>query len=177
MVTIFVIQLEKRPEVVERIAGAARRRGFEIQSLSLGPTDMPGVLRMTLVVDAAERDSARLETNLRKLPNILRVDNLASKRSLFRDLAIIKIAATPEERMEIMHLAKVFRARVIDISRRSIVIESTGSVEKIDTLVEMLEGYGIADIARTGLVAMTRGLKGEPRETKRAGLTEPQTCA
>src|SRR5579872_5113636 len=98
MLTVFVIEVRKQAEMLERVAGLTRRRGFEIQSFSLGPTDMPDLQRMTLVVACGEADASRLVRHLQRLENVLRVYQVSGKRALLRDLAIVKIAATAEER-------------------------------------------------------------------------------
>ena len=157
MISTFVVHVENRPGVLNRVASLFRRRAFNIESLTVGHTDKPGVSRMTIVVDTDENGAARLEANLYKLVNVLRVDNITSQSSVFRDLAIIKVATTPESRAEIMQLAHVFRARVVDVAGESMVLETTGAEDKIDGLVEVLRQYGILEMARTGRVAMTRG--------------------
>jgi len=166
MLTVFVIEVHKRAEILERVAGLARRRGFEIQSLSLGPTDMPDLLRMTLVVETEEAGASRFLRHLGRLQNVLKVYEISPKHSLLRDLAIIKIAATAEERSEIIQIASVFGARIVDICRQSIAIECTGGSGKVDRLVELLASYGIVEMARTGLIAMRRGLNGGRREAE-----------
>jgi acetolactate synthase I/III small subunit len=112
---------------------------------------------MTIVLDTDESGSLRIEANLYKLVNVLSVENVTATPSVFRDLAMIKVAATPETRAEIMQLADVFRARIVDVNNGSLVIESTGTEDKVDGLVEVLREYGILEMARTGRVAMTRG--------------------
>ena len=157
MTHTFVVHVENRPGVLNRVASLFRRRAFNIESLTVGHTDKPGVSRMTITVDTDENGAARLEANLYKLVNVLRVDNITNQPAVFRDLAIIKVATTTETRAEIMQLAHVFRARVVDVNHSSMVLESTGAEDKIDGLVEVLRQYGILEMARTGRVAMTRG--------------------
>jgi acetolactate synthase I/III small subunit len=155
----FIVRLDDGPGVLERIAGLIRRRGFQIRSITAERTDMPGALRMTLLVEANQSRAAQLEANLRKLPNFVSVDNVSAALCSLRALALIKVAATRDERPEIMQIASVFRSRVIDVCGGSMTIESTGSEGKIDRLVEVLGSYGILDMARTGPVAMIRGEK------------------
>jgi acetolactate synthase-1/3 small subunit len=157
MITTLVVHVENKPGVLNRVASLFRRRAFNIESLTVGHTDKPGISRMTIVVDTDGDGAARLEANLYKLVNVLRVDNITSAPSVFRDLAVIKVATTPESRAEIMQLAHVFRARVVDVAGDSMVLETTGAEDKIDGLVEVLRPYGILEMARTGRVAMTRG--------------------
>jgi acetolactate synthase-1/3 small subunit len=162
MLMTLVVQVENKPGVLNRVASLFRRRGFNIESLTVGHTEKPGVSRMTIVVDTDEGGALRIEANLYKLVHVLRVENVTSTPSVFRDLAMIKVAATLETRAEIMQLAHVFRARIVDVNSESLVIETTGAEEKIDGLVEILRGYGILEMARTGRVAMTRGPRPDP---------------
>lgn len=157
MIATFVLHVENTPGVLDRVASLFRRRAFNIESLTVGHTDKPGVSRMTLVVDTDEAGVARLEAHLYKLVNVIRVDNISGEASVFRDLAMIKVATTPETRAEIMQLAHVFRARVVDVTGDSMVLEATGAEDKIDGLIEVLRQYGILESARTGRLAMTRG--------------------
>src|SRR6185437_15651036 len=170
MLSTLIVHLANRSCLLERIAGLVRRRNIEIRSVSIGPTDMPGTLRMTLVVEADENKAVLLAANLRKLADVARVENLALSSSLARELAIVKIATTREERSEILAIATVFRARVVDICRGSITIEATGSEAKIDALIEAVAVYGIIEVARTGRIAMLRGLNKQPRAPDEHGL-------
>ena len=142
METTFVVHVEDQPGVLTRVASLVRRRGFNIESLTVGHTETPGVSRMTIVLDVDEAAIARIEANLYKLVNVIRVDNVTPRPSVFRDLAMIKVAATAESRGAIMQLVDVFRARVVDVSPDSLIIEITGTEDKIDGLVEMLKQYG-----------------------------------
>jgi len=171
MLMTLVAQVENKPGVLNRVASLFRRRGFNIESLTVGHTQKPGISRMTIVVDTDDSGVLRLEANLYKLVNVLSVENVTATPSVFRDLAMIKVAATPETRAEIMQLAHVFRARIVDVNNESLVIESTGAEDKIDGLVEVLRGYGILEMARTGRLAMTRGRPGNGSEVA-AGADE-----
>ncbi len=157
MITTLVVHVENRPGVLNRVASLFRRRAFNIESLTVGHTEKLGVSRMTIVVDTDDAGAARLEANLYKLVDVLRVENITSAPSVLRDLAIIKVATTSETRAEIMQLAHVFRARVVDVAGDSMVLETTGGEDKIEGLVTVLRQYGILEMARTGRVAMTRG--------------------
>ena len=148
--------------MLTRVSSLIRRRGFNIESLTVGHTDRPGVSRMTIVVESDERAVPRIEANLYKLVNVIRVENANPRdpgdpRPVFRDLAMIKVAATEASRGAIMQLVDVFRSRVVDVSPDSLIIEITGTEDKIDGLVEMLKPYGVLEMARTGRVAMSRG--------------------
>ena len=157
MQTTFIVHVEDQPGVLTRVTSLVRRRGYNIESLTVGRTDKPGVSRMTIVMDADQRTVSHIEANLYKLVQVIRVENITPQPSVFRDLAMIKVAATEASRGPIMQLVDVFRARVVDVSPDSLVIEITGTEEKIDGLVEMLRPYGVLEMARTGRVAMSRG--------------------
>lgn len=153
----FVVLVENIPGVLTRVSSLVRRRGFNIESLTVGHTETPGVSRMTIVIDTDELGARRVEANLYKLLNVLRVDNITNQSTVSRDLALIKVAATQDTRAQIFQLVDVFRARVVDVSPTSLMIESTGAEEKIDKLVEVLRPYGILEMGRTGRLSMARG--------------------
>jgi len=157
MQTTFIVHVEDQPGVLTRVSSLIRRRGFNIESLTVGHTERPGVSRMTIVMDSDERAVPRIEANLYKLVNVIHVENVTPQPAVFRDLAMIKVAATEASRGPIMQLVDVFRARVVDVSPDSLIIEITGTEDKIDGLVEMLKPYGVLEMARTGRVAMSRG--------------------
>ena len=159
MLTTFVVYVDDRPGVLNRVASLFRRRAFNIESLTVGHTDKSGVSRMTIVVDTDDLGGLRIEANLYKLVNVLRVDNITARPAVFRDLAMIKVAATPESRTHIMQLVDVFRARVVDVAPDSLIIEITGTEDKLDGLLEVLRPYGVIEMVRTGRVAMARGTK------------------
>lgn len=157
MITTFVVHVEDRPGVLTRVAEIFRRRAFNIESLTVGKTEKPGVSRMTIAVEADPGQARRLEAHLYKLVNVLRVDDVTDCPSVFRDLAMIKVATTHETRAQVMQLCEVFRARVIDVGPTSLIVEITGTEDKIDSLLEVLRPYGVLEMARTGRVAMARG--------------------
>lgn len=153
----FAAIVEDKPGVLNRVASLFRRRGFNIRSLSVGPTHEPGASRMTLVV-RTDRDSARrVEANLYKLVNVLKVEDLTYRPSISREMALIKVRASGEQRAEIVQICKVFRARVVDVARQALIIEITGDENKLHGLFEVLEPFGIIEVARTGALALTRG--------------------
>jgi acetolactate synthase-1/3 small subunit len=157
MITTFAIHVENKPGVLTRVSSLFRRRAFNIESLTVGHTDRPGMSRMTIVVDTDELGARRLEAHLYKLVNVLRVENITVSPAVFRDLAMIKVAATAESRTHIMQLVDVFRARVVDVAPDSLIIEITGADEKIDGLLEILRPFGVLEVAKTGCLAMARG--------------------
>ena len=156
----FVVTVEDEPGVLNRVASLFRRRNYNIDSLTVGRTDTPGISRMTIVVPADEAGAQRVEANLYKLVNVISVKDVTATPAVFRDLTMIKVAATPAERPGIVHLVDVFRARIIDLAPDSLTIEITGAEDKIDGLLEVLRPYGVLEMARTGRVAMARGVKG-----------------
>jgi acetolactate synthase-1/3 small subunit len=157
MVQTLVVHVENRPGVLNRVASLFRRRAYNIESLTVGHTEKPGVSRMTIAVATDDGGAARLEAHLYKLVNVLYVQNVTHLPSVFRDLAMIKVAANQETRTALLQLAVAFRARVVDIGTESLVFEVTGTEDKIDSLVDVLRPYGVLEMVRTGRVAMSRG--------------------
>jgi len=158
MITTFAIHVENKPGVLTRVSSLFRRRAFNIESLTVGHTETPGLSRMTVVVDTDDYGARRLEANLYKLVPVRRVEDITTVPSISRDLALIKVAATGEARTHVMQLVDVYRARIVDVSPESLVIETTGTEDKIDILLEVLRPYGVVEMVRTGRVAMARGL-------------------
>jgi acetolactate synthase I/III small subunit len=180
-VITFVVHVENKPGVLTRVASLFRRRAYNIESLTVGHTETPGVSRMTIVVDTNEEGAHHVAAHLYKLVNVLRVDNLTVLPAVTRELAMIKVATTASTRPEIFQLADVFRARVIDVSAESLVLEITGGDAKLDKLLEVLEPYGVLEMARTGTLAMARGAGAAAERpaaaTRPAGSPEPQDLA
>lgn len=157
MARTLVLHVADQADVLNRVALLCRRRRFSIASLSFGRTESPGVLRMTMVVDADAEAAARLAANLAKLVDVTRVEDVTDRPTVCRDLAMIKVAATPDSRADIMQLVQVFRARVVDVAADSLVIETTGTEDKVDGLLQVLRPFGVLEMARTGPIAMCRG--------------------
>jgi acetolactate synthase-1/3 small subunit len=153
----FAVYVDNKPGVLNRVASLVRRRAFNIESLTVGHTETAGVSRMTVVVDTDEYGARRLEAHLHKVVPVRRVDNITAAPSIARDLALIKVAATGDARTHVMQLVDVYRARIIDVSPESLVIETTGTEDKIDSLLEVLRPYGVMEMVRTGRIAMARG--------------------
>jgi len=159
MLNTFVVYVENKPGVLTRVASLFRRRAFNIDSLTVGRTEKPEVSRMTVTVDADVDQARRIEANLYKLVNVLLVENITAEPAIVRDLAMIKVASNDETRSRVLELASVFRARVVDVAPESLIIEITGTEDKIDGLLEVLRPYGVLEMVRTGIVAMRRGNK------------------
>ncbi len=179
MLNTLVVYVEDLPGVLNRVASLFRRRAFNIDSLTVGHTERPGISRMTIVVDTDEAGARRVEANLYKLVNVLRVDNITAQPSVFRDLVMIKVATTPASRTHIMQLVDVFRARVVDVAPDSLIIETTGTEDKIDGLLEVLRPYGVLEMVRTGRAAMARGPKGPTARSAASAveLTDDETIS
>ncbi len=156
--TIAVI-VENKSGALTRIAGLFSRRSFNIDSLSVGATDNPDYSRMTITVHGDRDVLEQVIKQLSKLINVIRVSELEPGESVERELAIVKVNADKESRSEIMQIVNIFRAKIIDVSQRSMIIEVTGDEEKIDAMVQLLRQFGIKEIARTGKVSMVRGAK------------------
>lgn len=152
----LIAYVEDKPGVLTRVASLFRRRAFNIESLTVGHTEQAGVSRMTIVVDTDEFGIRRAEANLYKLVNVIRVD-VAAGDVVTRDLALIKVAVTPQTRPEALQLAEVFRAHVVDVNADSLILEVTGPEAKVNKIVDILRPYGIIEMVRTGRVAMMRG--------------------
>ncbi len=157
MIHTFAVYVDNKPGVLNRVASLFRRRAFNIESLTVGRTEQAGISRMTVVVDTDEYGARRLEANLYKLVPVRRVENITQRPTIARDLALIKVSAAGDVRAQVMQLVEVYRARVIDVSADSLVIEATGTEDKIDSLLEVVRPYGVVEMVRTGLVAMARG--------------------
>lgn len=153
----YVVYVDDRPGVLNRVASLLRRRNFNIESLTVGHTEQPGVSRMTFVMDADEHTARRIEANLYKLVNVLRVEDITTQPSVMRDLALIKVRADEHTRPSILQIADVFRGRVVDVTGGSLIVEITGDEEKIEGLLDVLRPYGLIEMVRTGTVAMRRG--------------------
>ena len=180
MLTTVAVYVEDEPGVLNRVASLFRRRGFNIASLTVGHTERPGLSRMTIVVDTDESGSRRIEANLRKLLNVARVEVVPPGASVMRDLALIKVAATPASRPDIMQLVDVFRARVVDMAPDAVVIETTGTEDKVDSLLDMLRPYGVIEMVRTGRIAMARSVQlavGTPRLDAAATAADETICS
>ncbi|HNX39926.1 MAG TPA: acetolactate synthase small subunit [Methanothrix sp.] len=156
--TIAVI-VENKSGVLTRIAGLFSRRSFNIESLSVGATDNPDYSRMTITVQGDRDVLEQVIKQLSKLINVIRVSELDAGESVERELAIIKVSADKENRSEIMQIVNIFRAKIIDVSQRSMIIEVTGDEEKIDAIIQLLRQFGIKELARTGKVSMVRGAR------------------
>jgi acetolactate synthase-1/3 small subunit len=150
--------VEDKPGVLNRVASLFRRRAFNIESLTVGHTEQPGVSRMTIVVETGRAGAEKAAQNLSKLVNVIRVEDVTERPAVVRDLALIKVRTDGgDARAEVLQIVDAFRARVVDVSLEALMIEVTGTEDKVNSLVEVLEPFGVVEMARTGQVAMLRG--------------------
>ncbi len=152
-----VALVEDKPGVLNRVASLFRRRGFNIDSLAVGTTHEPGVSRMTIVIEGNENIADQLEKQLFKLIDVIKVENFTNQNAIMRELALIKVKASTQNRREILDILEVFRAQPIDLSTASLVIQIVAHRDTIDALIENLSRFGILEMVRTGRIAMRRG--------------------
>jgi acetolactate synthase-1/3 small subunit len=152
----FIAYVEDLPGVLNRITSLLRRRNYNIVSLTVGRTEKEGTSRMTLVVEADADAARRIEANLYKLVNVLRVEDATAAATVVRELALVKVRTDATTRSEVMKLCEVFRARVVDVGPDALVAEITGTADKIDGLADVLRPFGVLEMVRTGAVAMLR---------------------
>ena len=149
--------VEDKPGVLTRVASLFRRRGFNITSLAVGHSELQGLSRMTFVVDGDQYTVDQATKQLDKLIDVVRVSDISEQEMVARELALIKVKSTPETRGEIIEMVHLFRASIVDVGARSLVVEITGEEDKIHALINLLEPFGILEMMRTGRVAMVRG--------------------
>ncbi len=156
MHTLSVL-VENKPGVLARVAGLFSRRGFNIDSLAVGPTENPEVSRMTIRVGVADLPLEQVTKQLNKLVNVLKIVELDPEVSVQRELLLIKVRADATVRSQVLETAQLFRAKVIDVSPEALTIEATGTADKLDALLRMLEPFGIREMVQSGMVAIGRG--------------------
>lgn len=154
--TLAVI-VENRPGVLTRVTTLFRRRGYNIESLAVGETENPSISRITIMVMGDEKILEQVTKQLYKLVDVIKIVDITDKRSVERELVMIKVKADVNVRPEIVQIVDIFRARIVDIGKTSLIIEVTGDSGKIDAIVESLKPFGIIELVRTGVVAMVRG--------------------
>jgi acetolactate synthase-1/3 small subunit len=153
----LVALVEDKPGVLNRVASLFRRRGFNIESIAVGRSEQPNLSRMTIVVDEATTMVEQVRKQLEKVVDVVKVFDITGDDIVARELALIKVKATSASRSEIIQIVDIFRANIVDVGADSLTIEVTGDEEKINSLFNLLRGFGIREIARTGRIAMTRG--------------------
>lgn len=150
------VLVENKPGVLARVAGLFRRRGFNIESLAVAPTEDPEFSRMTIVVDLEDKPLEQVTKQLHKLINVVKISDLEPQEAVVRELALIKISATAEARAQILEIVDIFRAKIVDVARETLTVEVTGTEDKIEAIIDLLRPYGIREIASTGRVALKR---------------------
>lgn len=155
---VLSLLVENNPGVLSRVAGLFSRRGYSIQSLSVGETNQPNISRMTIVANGDDLILNQIEKQLSKLVEVIDIFPLKPEESVYRELVLIKVEADEQQRSSLVSIANIFRARIIDVAPTSLVIEATGNQSKIDGLFAMLEGFNVVEIVRTGLSGIKRGL-------------------
>jgi acetolactate synthase-1/3 small subunit len=154
---ILSVLVENKPGVLTRIAGLFARRGFNIGTLSVGPTEDPTVSRMTITLDGAAHPIDQVTKQLHKLVNVIKIRDLEPDKTISREMALFKVSADGQTRGEIMQLTDIFRGRIIDVSSRTATIEVTGTHDKIEAFEQMVRPFGLIEMVRTGEIAIARG--------------------
>ena len=171
--TIVALVADK-PGVLNRIASLFRRRGFNIESIVVGHSEIPHLSRTTIVVDGATTMVEQVRKQLDKVVDVVKVSDITGDGLIARELALVKVKATATTRSEIIQIVDVFRANIVDVASDSVTIEVTGDEEKIDSLLNLLRGFGVKEIARTGRIAMTRGSAGSLPVKEKPSETQPK---
>ena len=153
----IIALVEDKPGVLNHMASLFRRRGFNIESIAVGHSEVPHLSRMTLVVNGANTMVEQVRKQLDKVVDVVKVSDITSDKVITRELALIKVKATSSSRSEIMQIVDIFRAKIVDVAADSVTVEVTGDENKIDSLFDLLRGFGIKELARTGRIALTRG--------------------
>jgi len=171
----LVALVENKPGVLNRMASLFRRRGFNIESIAVGHSEVPHLSRMTIVVNGAAAMVEQVRKQLDKVIDVVKVSDITGDAIVARELALIKVKATSSTRSEIIEIADIFRANIVDVASDSLTIEITGDEDKINSLLNLLRGFGIKEIARTGRIAITRGSLGPPSTDKRSPKTKEKS--
>jgi acetolactate synthase I/III small subunit len=154
---VLSLVVENKPGVLARIAGLFARRGFNIDSLAVGPTADASISRITLTVDGAAQPIDQVTKQLHKLVNVIKIRDLEPEETVARELALFKVSADGEGRSQIMQFAEIFRGKIVDVSKRSVTIEVTGTDDKIEAFERMVRPFGLIEMVRTGEIAVSRG--------------------
>lgn len=154
----LIALVEDKPGVLNRMASLFRRRSFNIESIAVGRSEVPNISRTTIVVDGTTTSVEQVRKQLDKVVDVVRVVELSAEDTISRELALVKVKSNSTTRSEIMQIVDIFRANIVDVGSDSLTVEVTGDEGKIDSLLTLLQGFGIRELARTGRIAMTRGL-------------------
>ena len=154
------VLVEDKPGVLARVAALFSRRGFNIESLAVGATEQKNMSRMTIVVSVEDSPLEQITKQLNKLINVIKIVEQDDDNSVSRELALIKVRAEAATRSQVIEAVNLFRAKVVDVSNESLTVEATGTAEKLEALLRVLEPYGIREIAQSGVVSLSRGPRG-----------------
>ncbi len=157
----LVALVENKPGVLNRVASLFRRRGFNIQSITVGHSESPDISRMTIVVDGTNTSVEQVRKQLDKLIETIKVSDITGENIVTRELALIKVKTTSANRSEIIQIVDIFRANIVDVANDSLTVEVTGDEDKMDSLLKLLHSFGVKEVCRTGKIAMTRGSSSE----------------
>ena len=160
----LVAWMRDKPGVLSRVSGMLRRRNFNIDSLQVSHSETPGISRMTFVVDGDERVADQVIKQMNKVVDVTRVEDISNQPTILRELALIRVRTSADTRREIMQFAEIYRAQIVDISADSLVIQIVGAEDKVDSLIDLLDRFGIEEMVRTGRVALARGLRENNRK-------------
>jgi acetolactate synthase I/III small subunit len=167
-----VALVEDHPGVLNRVSSLFRRRGFNIDSITVGSTETEGISRMTLMIDGATTQVEQVEKQLYKLIDVVKVSDITNESIIARELALIKVRCNNLNRHEIVQLAGIFRADIVDVTDTTLVVQAVGEEEKMENLIQVLKPYGIREIVRTGRVALTRGVGSTTVDTEPAEIRQ-----
>jgi acetolactate synthase-1/3 small subunit len=156
-VRLLSVLVENKPGVLNRVASAVRRRGFNIDSLSVGPTEDASVSRMTIAVHVGRQQAEQATKQLAKLIDVITIDDVTGQRVVAHEILLIRMHAPLAQRRDLLDIVDIYRGRVVDLASESVIVEVTGSSEKVDNFVELMRPFGIKELARSGAVALVRG--------------------
>lgn len=159
MQRVYSLLVDNNPGVLSRIAGLFSRRGYSIDSITAGVTADPRFTRITIVASGDELILSQIEKQVRKLEDVIEIKVLKLEDSVYRELIMVKILADPAQRAEIVSLADIFRAKIVDVEKESLMVELTGTQSKLEAFLNLLDGYEILELARTGITGLSRGIK------------------
>lgn len=163
---LLSVLVENQPGVLARVAGLFSRRGFNINSLTVGETENPNLSRMTIVVEGDQSVLEQVTKQLHKLINVIKITDITESPSVIRELVLIKVKTTAQNRAEAVEICNIFRAKVVDVGKEALMVEITGSEEKIDALIELLRPFGLKELIRTGKIAMVRSTKNKTKNNE-----------
>jgi acetolactate synthase-1/3 small subunit len=167
------VLVENKPGVLARIAGLFSRRGFNIDSLAVGPTEHPDISRMTIVVNVEELPLEQVTKQLNKLIEVIKVVELDPVSAVQRELLLVKVAADRGSRSHVLETVQLFRAKVVDVAPDAVTIEATGNSDKLEALLRVLEPYGVRELVQSGMVALSRGSRSMTERPARSGTVTP----